>query len=505
MKILLTTLNSQYIHSNLALKYLYAVSINKADNLELREFTVNNQDDYIYGELLRGSYDIVCFSCYIWNIEKTLYLVETLKKARPETLVLLGGPEVTWRGPEVMKKNKGVDFILAGEGEENFPRLLSALKEQGDFPGFEGIKGLLYRRDGKIYVNPSPDPVDFTRVPFPFLSLVGEADKLMYYESSRGCPFTCSYCLSAIERGVRPLPVNRVKEDLSYFIYKGVRQVKFVDRTFNYNDERCMEILRYLMEADNGVTNFHFEICGDLISPRLLNLLEDARPGLFQFEIGVQTTNEAALAAINRSCDFKTLSENVRRIMNMGNIHMHLDLIAGLPFEDYDSFANSFNQVYSLKPHMLQLGFLKLLPGTPLREKAEEYGYEYRSKAPYEVITNKFLSARDLTKMKMVEHIVDLYYNRGGFQESLQYLMHDRSPFSAYEDLASFYYKKGFQHRSHKKEDLYRILNLYGVWKDIVEPGKAEELLRLLEKDMAGTMNPEAVKKFKKTGWELPE
>jgi radical SAM superfamily enzyme YgiQ (UPF0313 family) len=507
MKVLLTTLNSKYIHSNLALKYLYAVAVGakKGAGLELREFTVNHSDDYIYGELLRGDYDIVCFSCYIWNIERILYLVETFKKASPKTMVLLGGPEVTWRAIDIMKKNRGVDFILQGEGEEAFPRLLDSLTGPDEPSRFDGINGLLYRREGKVYVNPASLPVDFTKVPFPFRSLVGEADKIMYYESCRGCPFSCAYCVSSIEKGVRPLPIGRVKEDLSYFVYKNVKQVKFVDRTFNYDDARCIEILRYLMETDNGVTNFHFELCGDLISRDLLDLVEKARPGLFQFEIGVQSTNEATLKAIHRRCDFHRLSENVKRIMNMGNIHLHLDLIAGLPYEDYDSFANSFNQVYALKPHMLQLGFLKLLPGTPIREQAESYAYVYRSKAPYEVISNKFLSAKELARLKMVEHIFDLYYNRGGFERSLKYLadMVHPNAFAFYEELAFFYFLKGFQHRSHKKEDLYRILFLYGSWKNRTVPGVEKDLKQLLEEDMERNMYPEVVMNFKKKGWEL--
>ena len=507
MKILLTTLNSKHIHSNLALKYLYAVSADavKGAVMELREFTVNHSDDYIYGELLRGEYDMICFSCYIWNIERILYLVENYKKASLKTMILLGGPEVTWRAADIMKKHKYVDFILQGEGEETFPKLMEAVTETDQPSQFDGINGLLYRREGKIYVNPAPYQVDFTKVPFPFQSLVGESDKIMYYESCRGCPFSCTYCVSSIEKGVRPLPIERVKNDLSYFLYKNVKQVKFVDRTFNYDNARSTEILRYLMEMDNGGTNFHFELCGDLISEEMLDLLEKARPGLFQFEIGVQSTNKATLKAINRRCDFHKLSENVKRIKSMGNIHLHLDLIAGLPYEDYYGFANSFNQVYELKPHLLQLGFLKLLPGTPIREQVEEYAYTYRSKAPYEVISNKFISAKELARLKMVEHVFNLYYNRGGFEKSLNYLADMLHPnaFAFYDELALFFYLKGFQHRSHKKEDLYRILYLYGSWKDRTVPGVKENLKQFLVEDIERSMYPEVVMNFMKKGWEL--
>lgn len=502
MKILLTTLNSKYIHSNLALKYLYSVCKDLEYNPELKEFTINNPDDYIYGELLRGNYDIICFSCYIWNIEKTLYLVENLKKARPQATVVLGGPEVTWRAVDIMKKHKSVDYILTGEGEEGFPELLkSILAAEEPAARSKSVKGLLHRGEDKIFVNPPANPVDFNSVPFPFTSLVSETDKIIYYESARGCPFSCSYCISAIEKGVRPLSVDRVRKDLSYFIYKGVRQVKFVDRTFNYDDGRCLEILKYLMESDNGVTNFHFELCGDIISRQLLDLLPEARPGLFQFEIGVQTTNKDTLKAINRRCDFQKLSDNVNEIMNMGNIHLHLDLIAGLPKEDYESFARSFNDVYRLKPHMLQLGFLKLLPGTPIKENAEEYGYVYRSKAPYEVISNNCITAEELAKLKMVELVLDLYYNRGGFQRTLEFLAEGQNSdfFAHYADFAAFYYQKGYQHRSHNKEDLYRILYSYGKYRQ----ENAKDLEFLLAKDMADSLNPEAIRKFMKIGWEL--
>lgn len=313
MKVLLTTLNSKYIHSNLALKYLYAVCINDEYSIELKEFTINNPDDYIYGELLRGDYDVVCFSCYIWNIESILPIVENLKKAKPEIMTVLGGPEVSWRGVEIMKKHRAVDFVLAGEGEENLPQFLGRLLKGEGEDKFAVIGGLHYRGEGKIFVNKASETLDFEGLPFPYARLVSEPDKIVYYESARGCPFSCSYCISAIEKGMRAHTVERVKRDLSYFIYKGVKQVKFVDRTFNYDNDRSLEIIRYLMEADKGTTNFHFELCGDIISEELLDTISIARPGLFQFEIGVQSTNPMTLEAINRSCDLDKLFTNVRQ------------------------------------------------------------------------------------------------------------------------------------------------------------------------------------------------
>lgn len=503
MKILLTTLNSKYVHSNLALKYLYASAEKSRNSIDILEFTINNEEDYIYTELLRKSYDVICFSCYIWNVEKTLNLAENLKKAKPELKILLGGPEVSYDVIPFMSQHKFIDFIISGEGEAAFSELtetlLSGMQE------FEKIRGLTYRMFGKIYVNPTAPLLSFESVPFPYLNLVCEEDKVMYYESSRGCPFQCSYCLSSVDRKVRTLSMERVKSDLSYFIYKRVKQVKFIDRTFNWDRKRCFEIMKYLITSDNGITNFHFELCGDLLDEELLYLLSTARPGLFQFEIGVQSTNESALRACNRKSDFGKLAENVKRLRELNNIHLHLDLIAGLPYEDYPSFRMSFNEVYSLKGHQLQLGFLKLIKGAPIREQVEEHEYVYRGRAPYEIISSKYLSALSLIRLKKIENLLDLYYNRGGFHQTLDYAIEHlaETPFDFYEELADYYYLKGFQHKSHKKEDLYRILLLYAGWKERFTPNIKDNLRELLILDMQDTLNPEAIKKFERKGWEI--
>ncbi|MEA4988759.1 MAG: radical SAM protein [Anaerovorax sp.] len=503
MKVLLTTLNSKYIHSNLALKYLYVVSQEKQSSITIKEFTINNDDDYIFSELIREDYDFICFSCYIWNRERILYLIENLKKAKPQVRILLGGPEVSFDPVQLMMENESIDFIISGEGEEIFPAFLEETVKET--PDFSKILGLTYRFDDKVFVNSPAPPVQFDLVPFPYLFLMNETDKVLYYESSRGCPFSCSYCLSSLEKSIRALPMDRVKTDLSYFVYKKVKQVKFIDRTFNYDKERCIEILRYLMETDNGITNFHFELCGDLIDDALLELMENVRPGLFQFEIGVQSTNEKALKSCNRSSNFSNLARNVKRLREFGTVHLHLDLIAGLPYENYDSFRTSFNDVYSLNAHQLQLGFLKLLKGTAIRFNAEEHDYIYRSKAPYEVISNHYMSAASLVQLKMIESVLDLYFNRGGFEDSLEFAVKEfsESPFDFYEEFSHFYYLKGYQHRSHKKEDLYRIFYYYGRWKEKALPGIAEKLKNLLEWDMHRSMNPDAVKKFNKKGWDV--
>ncbi|MEG1583593.1 MAG: radical SAM protein, partial [Anaerovorax sp.] len=421
MKILLTTLNAKYIHSNLAIRYLYAAAEERISNLSIREFTINNDMDYIFTELLRGEYDVVGFSCYIWNIEYIVKIAENLKKAVPHIKLLLGGPEVSFDTLHFMETYPFVDFIIQGEGEEGFCQLAEKLVEGSHELG--KIKGLAYRHDGKICVNPVTETIDFEKIVFPYDKLVCESDKVIYYESTRGCPYQCAYCLSSIEKRIRTLPMERIKSELSYFIHKGVKQVKFIDRTFNWNKVRTLEILKFLMDRDNGVTNFHCEICADLIDEGFLDLLQKARKDLFQFEIGVQSTNKKTLRACNRNSDFPTLRKNVKGIIQLKNTHVHVDLIAGLPYEDYHSFRDSFNNVYELGAENLQLGFLKLLKGTPIREKIEEYGYVYRAQPPYEVISNEYLSAQELVKLKMIEKVLDLYHNRGGFENTLAYFI----------------------------------------------------------------------------------
>lgn len=505
MKILLTTLNSKYVHSNLALKYLYSSAGDSRPYIDIQEFTINNDDDYIFAELIRQSYQVVCFSCYIWNVERILYLAENLKKANPELIIVLGGPEVSFDPDLFLMEHPAIDMVITGEGEGPFSELAAALVAKAKEPSFEHIRGLTYRQDGEIVMNPEAATLDFERIPFPYLNKAIESDKIIYYESSRGCPFRCSYCLSSIDKQVRALSLERVESDLHYFLRNKVKQVKFIDRTFNWNSDRCFHIIKYLIENDNGVTNFHLELCGDLMEEELLRILETARTGLFQFEIGVQSTNPETLAACHRSCNFDKLSSNMIRIREFGNIHLHLDLIAGLPYEDYYSFRRSFNHVYDLGAHHLQLGFLKLIKGSPIRENYGEHGYIYREKPPYALISNKYISAASLVRLKKIENILDLYYNRGGFEKTLKFAIENyaETPFDFYEELADYYYLKGFQHKSHKKEDLYRIFFLYACWKERFIPdtkGKAQELLI---EDMQQTLNDDAVKKFRRKGWNI--
>lgn len=496
-KVLLTSLNSKYVHSNLALKYLYMAGKDMCPGLEIREFTINNSRDYIFNELVMGDYDAVCFSCYIWNIEKTTELAADLKKAKPQVSILFGGPEVSYDSAEFMQKNSFLDFLIYGEGEEVFAKWCAAFENDGDY---SGIDGLVYRREDVVSVNGPQVPMAFGDSEFPYGEFPCEGDKVIYYEASRGCPFNCSYCISSLDRRIRELPVDRVKSDLSHFLAQNVKQVKFLDRTFNWDRKRSLELFRFLIDNDNGRTNFHFEVCADLLDDEILETLKGARHDLFQFEIGIQSTHEPTLAAVNRSTDVEKVKKNVLRLLELGNAHIHVDLIAGLPYEDYTTFRKSFNDVYGLGADNLQLGFLKLLKGTEIRDKAAEFNYVFMDKAPYQVISNDFINAVELARLKQIEEVLDLYNNRGGFKRSLTYAIDamGETAFDFYEKFSEFFYREGFQHRSHKKEDLYRIFYAFGR-----EAELGEELVALLEQDLEATMNFDAVKKFKRKGWEM--
>lgn len=500
MKILLTTLNSQYVHSNPALKYLYTVAAGSPYDIKIREFTINNEKSYIFGELMREEADLVCFSCYIWNIEETKELIADFKKASPKTKILLGGPEVSFDSHVVMVNNPCVDFVISGEGEYPFFRFLQLFDKGAE--NYNKIPGLTYRKDGKVFVNGVIEPIDFNSVPFLYSILECEEDKVIYYESARGCPFRCSYCLSSIDKNIRPLDMERAKSDLGYFLFKKVMQVKFIDRTFNYDEERAYEIFKYLIDNDNGVTNFHFELCADLLSQKTFDLLKSARKGLFQFEIGIQSTNPETLLNVNRKENVYPVLYNVEKLVGLNNAHIHVDLIAGLPFETYEIFERSFNKVYKLKANAFQLGFLKVLKGTPIIKRVEEYGIVYRDRAPYEVISTKWISAKELVRLHQIEKMLDLYYNRGGFGKTLDYIMsaNGLEPFKFYENLADFFYESGYQNVSHKKENLYRILRKFAV---SVMGSEMDEITDLLVSDMEEALNPEEVKRILKRGWEI--
>lgn len=511
MKGLLTTLNAKYVHTNLALKYLYCVAKEAADDadIELREFTINNEMHYVYGEILRGGYDWVGFSCYIWNIEQTLALTADLKKARPEMRILLGGPEVSDESRRLMENCPWIDYIIRGEGEIPFSRFFRG--QQAASSGLveidpAEIPALTYRKgNGDIGETAPGRLLSMEEIPFPYELLPPEQDKVIYYESSRGCPYRCSYCLSSLDKSVRALPAEEACRHLDFFLRQKVKQVKFVDRTFNYDLPRAKKIWRHLLARDNGKTNFHFELCGELLDDETFSLLEKARPGLLQFEIGIQSCNNKTLAAVDRSEAVELTLAHTKRLVAMRNCHVHVDLIAGLPYEDYASFGRSFDRVYRLGADNLQLGFLKLLRGTKIRREAENHGYVFRSHAPYEVIANQYMRAEELARLKRIETVLELYANKGGFSQSLAFLIERMGdePFRFFERLADYFYDFGFQHRSHKKEDLYRILRKFAGTLEQEFPGMLDIAERLIGEDLEATMNFDAVKKFYKKGWEI--
>ena len=506
MKILLTTLNSKYIHSNLSIKYLYCLAAEAGDgdlDVDLLEFTINNERDYIFGQILRGGYDMVCISCYIWNIEMIKDLGRDLKKARPNLLITLGGPEVSYDSKEFLAENPWADFIIRGEGETAFGQFCEQLCAES--PDLSKVNNLTWREGGHIYET-EPARLTYTdKLPFPYNTLEVEEDKIIYYESVRGCPYNCSYCLSSVDKTVRPMSLERVRRDIGYLSYKNVKQVKFIDRTFNYDAKRANEIWRYIIGKDNGKTNYHFEICGDLLDSDSFRILSKARKGLFQFEIGVQSCNPYTLEAIHRKGQVMDTLQNAKKLVELGNCHVHVDLIAGLPYEDYRSFSQSFNMVYQVGADNLQLGFLKMLKGTQIREEAAVHGYVFRDKAPYEFISNNYLSAMDVVKLKMVETVLELFHNRGGFETTLELLMQEMElkPFRMYEYLADFYYTKGYHHASHKKEDLYRILYKFAMKQEAKHRGLSVLVQQYLTADMKQALNEDTVKRFMNKGWDI--
>ncbi len=459
MKILLTSLNSKYIQTNLALRYLYESAYEYQKYIQLKEFTINQEEHYIYNEIIRGGYDVICFSVYIWNIDKVMDLISNIKKVK-DAIIVLGGPEVSFDSEELMMKHPYIDYIIRGEGEATFYNFLSWLISKKGHR--DEIKGITFLSGNYPVSTPDNVPVqNLDDLPFPYRHFAFEKNRIIYYETSRGCCFNCSYCLSSVDKGIRYFSLNRVKEELTYFIEKEAPQVKFVDRTFNANPARCLEIIKYIKRRDTGKTNFHLEINGDLLNQEIIEELRDVRKGLFQFEIGVQSTCKESIDAVGRKTDFDELCRNVQMIRDFDNINLHLDLIAGLPFEDYNTFKKSFNDVFALKPHNLQLGFLKLLKGSRIRRESADHFYCFQEKAPYEVLSNKYISALELINLKMIEDILDKYYNRPGFKGTLKFLTdkyyHD--PFSFFEEFAKYWRQKGHHHISHSRISLYLIIS----------------------------------------------
>lgn len=457
MKFLLIAVNAKYIHTNPALYSLkayasqYGMEEALEQHIQIAEYTINNRLDEILSGIYKQSPDAVAFSCYIWNITEILCLVREFHKIMPYVPIWLGGPEVSFRAEQVMNSYPELTGIMVGEGEDTFLELLQyyvgkeIVSEKQEQKALDEIRGIVFRKGEEIVPTGERELTDLNRLPFLYDDLSGFEHKIIYYESSRGCPFRCSYCLSSIDKKVRLRNMDIVKKELQFFLDHNVLQVKFIDRTFNCNHDHAMEIWRYIKEHDNGITNFHFEIAADLLNEEELILLSTLRPGAVQMEIGIQTTNPKTIEEIRRIMDVDKLEKIVCRLHQGNNIHIHLDLIAGLPYEDYESFKNSFNRVYAMNPEQLQLGFLKVLSGSYMAEKCEDYGILYRDMPPYEVLKTNWLSFEDLCRLKQIEEMVELYYNSNQFTHTLPYLERFfEGPFALFEGLAAFYERMGY-------------------------------------------------------------
>ena len=461
MKILLAACNAKYIHSNLAVYNLKSCSGEYSSRVVVKEYTINQIRDDILKDIYLEQPDVVCFSCYIWNISFVRELVPDLKKILPQVELWAGGPEVSYDAVEFLKKNPAFFGVIVGEGEETFHELAGYYIERKP-ETLSGIRGVAFRDENKgrdIVHTGWRELMDLSKVPFAYSNLTEFKNRIIYYESSRGCPFSCSYCLSSIDKKLRFRDIELVKKELQFFIDNKVPQVKFVDRTFNCKHDHAMEIWRYITENDNGITNFHFEISADLLRAEELALMKTMRPGLIQLEIGVQSTNPQTIKAIRRTMDFEKLKGIVEQIHSFGNIHQHLDLIAGLPYEGYDSFHKSFCDVYALRPEQFQLGFLKVLKGSYMMEMTGEYQILYKDREPYEVLSTAWLTYGEILRLKMVESMVEVYYNSGQFKHTLVFLeQYFEDPFRMYEALGRFYEKKGYSEISHSRMRRYEIL-----------------------------------------------
>lgn len=452
MKIFLTAINAKYIHSNLAVYSLRAYAKAFQAQIEIGEYTINNRVDYILEQIYKAKPDVLCFSCYIWNIGYVEELITEYHKLCPEVPIWVGGPEVSYEVETFLEEHPQVTGVMIGEGERTFQQLCEYYVNQNGT--LKELNGIAYKDpvSGEVIFTQPQEPMNMSDIPFCYDHIENFENRIIYYESSRGCPFNCSYCLSSIDKKLRFRDTELVKKELAFFIEKKVPQVKFVDRTFNCKHDHAMEIWRFVKEHDNGITNFHFEISADLLNEEELALIHDMRPGLIQLEIGVQSTNEPTIREIHRTMKLELLKDIVRKIQSGGNIHEHLDLIAGLPYEDYAAFAKSFDEIYELKPNQLQLGFLKVLKGSYMYGHAAEYEIVYHEKTPYEVMKTKWLSFDDVLKIKQVEEMLEVYYNSGQFEITMKVLepLFD-SAFMMFQELGAFYEAKGYFGMSHSR------------------------------------------------------
>ena len=453
MKVLLTAINSKYIHSNLAVRYLRSFTKDLDYEGKIKEFTINDREERILEEIIREKPDIVAFSTYIWNVEMVSRLSNLIKKVDSSIEILYGGPEVSFDSRAFLKENVG-DYVIEGEGEKTYRDFV--LYKLGQLE-LEQVRGLHYKNNGEVNSNEKRPLMNMDEIVFPYEEDEDLSNKIVYYEASRGCPFNCKYCLSSTSHGVRFLNINRVCKELKYFIDKKVRLVKFVDRTFNCNHKFAMAIWEFLINADTD-TQFHFEISADILKDSEIELLSKAPEGRFQFEVGVQTTNDDVLRNINRFVNFSHIKEKVEELISIKNIKQHLDLIAGLPGEDYNSFVKSFNDVYSIRPEEIQLGFLKLLKGSSMREEAEQYGMKYSPYPPYEVLKTNLISYDEMINLKKVEAMVDKYYNSGKFNYIIKYFESKfNTPFEFYYELGVFFENKGYFNKNIGNIEYYKV------------------------------------------------
>ena len=489
MKILLCAVNAKYIHSNLAVYSIRANAKEYRGQIELGEYTINQYVEDILQDIYKKKPDLLAFSCYIWNIRHIRELVRELRKVLPNVPIWLGGPEASYDAKGLLEKYPEVTGVLVGEGEESFFELCKYYDEKRET--LSDVRGLVYREEENLVETGFALIKDLSSLAFAYEDFEDFAHKIIYYESSRGCPFSCSYCLSSIDKSVRFRDLELVKKELQIFIDEKVLQVKFVDRTFNCKPSHAMAIWEFLHEHDSGVTNFHFEVAADLITEEELELFAKMRKGLIQLEIGVQSTNENTICEIRRKMDFEKVAELVTKVKNMGNIHQHLDLIAGLPEEDYESFGKSFDDVFALRPEQLQLGFLKVLKGSYMYENREAYGLVYRSEPPYEVLSSKWVAYDEMIRLKGIEQIVELYYNSHQYDRTLEAVLEgEKSAFGFFESLADDYRAKGHHMVNHSRKDKYYIL------KDFLDrryPEKSEYYWELLKEEF----NSREVRKIK--------
>ncbi|MHC1683658.1 MAG: B12-binding domain-containing radical SAM protein [Clostridiaceae bacterium] len=457
MKVLLCGINSKYIHSNLAIRYLKAYTEDLNYSCSIKEYNINQRLEIILEDIITEVPDVIAFSAYIWNLDYIEKLSNLIKLVNKDIIIVYGGPEVSYDGKESLKSMAG-DFLIEGEGEETFREFIECiLDKESTNEKFKRVRGLYSKINNEIFFGGKRELMDFNKVVFPYKEDDDLTNKIVYFESSRGCPFMCKYCLSSTTQGVRFLQLDRVKKELDFFINKGVRLVKFVDRTFNCNHEFAMGVWKYLIER-GGETTFHFEVSADLFKDDEIDLLKTAPKGKFQFEVGVQTTNNETLKNINRFVKFEVIKEKVQRLISGNNIHQHLDLIVGLPGENYSSFKKSFNDVYSIKPEMIQIGFLKLLKGSLMRDEMDKWGIESSPYAPYEILKSRDISYEEILKLKRVDFAVDKYHNSGKFNTIIKYFEKQyKEPFDFYYDLGAFFKEKGYFDRNLSSAEFYKV------------------------------------------------